>query len=163
MESERMTPTLFFVSGIITLIQTFVGDRMPAVQGGAFAYVQPVVAVTCSCFGRRAPRAAPRGARAADDDGPPPGFATTTTRRPSKPRTPADQGPTKRHPPRQQRTVSERWVCVYVLDSRGQPPTPKTCGHSHSQSLGVAFTRCRRHHHHHLFSTASAAAPTAPP
>lgn len=38
--------TLFFVSGIITLIQTFVGDRLPAVQGGAFAYVQPVAAVT---------------------------------------------------------------------------------------------------------------------
>ena len=40
------TSTLFFVSGIITLIQTFVGDRLPAVQGGAFAYVQPVAAVT---------------------------------------------------------------------------------------------------------------------
>lgn len=38
--------TLFFVSGIITLLQTVVGDRLPAVQGGTFAYLSPVAAVT---------------------------------------------------------------------------------------------------------------------
>lgn len=42
----RAISTLFFVSGIITLLQTFVGDRLPAVQGGTFAYLQPVAAVT---------------------------------------------------------------------------------------------------------------------
>lgn len=29
--------TLFFVSGLITLIQTFVGDRLPIIQGGRWA------------------------------------------------------------------------------------------------------------------------------
>ena len=42
----RAISTLFFVSGIITLVQTVVGDRLPAVQGGTFAYIQPVAAVT---------------------------------------------------------------------------------------------------------------------
>ena len=42
----RAISTLFFVSGIITLVQTVVGDRLPAVQGGTFAYIQPIAAVT---------------------------------------------------------------------------------------------------------------------
>ncbi|KAF6262263.1 permease family-domain-containing protein [Scenedesmus sp. NREL 46B-D3] len=33
--------TIFFVSGIITLLQTFIGDRLPIVQGGSFAYISP--------------------------------------------------------------------------------------------------------------------------
>eukprot|EP00882_Tetradesmus_deserticola_P003909 GHRQ01004134.1.p1 GENE.GHRQ01004134.1~~GHRQ01004134.1.p1 ORF type:complete len:143 (+),score=30.74 GHRQ01004134.1:206-634(+) len=37
--------TIFFVSGIITLLQTFIGDRLPIVQGGSFAYISPVLAI----------------------------------------------------------------------------------------------------------------------
>ncbi|KAK9789229.1 hypothetical protein WJX73_005194 [Symbiochloris irregularis] len=33
--------TIFFVSGWITLLQTVVGDRLPIVQGGSFAYLTP--------------------------------------------------------------------------------------------------------------------------
>jgi hypothetical protein len=31
--------TIFFVSGLITLAQTFFGDRLPIIQGGSFAYL----------------------------------------------------------------------------------------------------------------------------
>lgn len=37
--------TIFFVSGIITLLQTVIGDRLPIVQGGSFAYISPVLAI----------------------------------------------------------------------------------------------------------------------
>lgn len=37
--------SLFFVSGLITLTQTLLGDRLPAVQGGTFAYIQPILGV----------------------------------------------------------------------------------------------------------------------
>ena len=41
----RCISSLMVTSGIITGIQTFVGDRLPALQGGAFAYVPAVLAV----------------------------------------------------------------------------------------------------------------------
>ena len=31
--------TIFFVSGLNTLIQTTFGDRLPIVQGGSFAFL----------------------------------------------------------------------------------------------------------------------------
>eukprot|EP00878_Enallax_costatus_P034925 GHUV01038874.1.p1 GENE.GHUV01038874.1~~GHUV01038874.1.p1 ORF type:complete len:186 (+),score=4.15 GHUV01038874.1:191-748(+) len=37
--------TIFFVSGIITLLQTTIGDRLPIIQGGSFAYISPIVAI----------------------------------------------------------------------------------------------------------------------
>lgn len=38
--------TIFFASGIITLLQTFFGDRLPIIQGGSFAYISPALAIT---------------------------------------------------------------------------------------------------------------------
>jgi xanthine/uracil permease len=37
--------TIFFISGVITLVQTFFGDRLPIVQGGSFAYLTPAFAI----------------------------------------------------------------------------------------------------------------------
>ncbi|KAK9829197.1 hypothetical protein WJX72_004442 [[Myrmecia] bisecta] len=37
--------TIFFISGVITLLQTFVGDRLPIIQGGSFAYLTPAFAI----------------------------------------------------------------------------------------------------------------------
>ncbi|KAF8056380.1 NAT1 [Scenedesmus sp. PABB004] len=37
--------TIFFVSGVITLLQTLIGDRLPIFQGGSFAYIAPLLAV----------------------------------------------------------------------------------------------------------------------
>ncbi len=33
------------MSGLITLTQTFFGDRLPIIQGGSFAYLTPTFAV----------------------------------------------------------------------------------------------------------------------
>ena len=38
-----MIQTLLFVSGINTLLQALFGTRLPAVVGGSFAYVIPIV------------------------------------------------------------------------------------------------------------------------
>lgn len=40
--------TIFFISGIVTLLQTTVGDRLPIVQGGSFAYITPALAIASS-------------------------------------------------------------------------------------------------------------------
>jgi len=37
--------TMFFVSGITTLLQTTLGNRLPIVQGGTFSFLQPAFAV----------------------------------------------------------------------------------------------------------------------
>ena len=37
--------TVFFISGIITLMQTTFGVRLPIVQGGSFAYLVPILAI----------------------------------------------------------------------------------------------------------------------
>ena len=37
--------TMFFVSGITTLIQTTVGNRLPIVQGGTFSFLAPTIAI----------------------------------------------------------------------------------------------------------------------
>lgn len=38
-----MIQTLLFVAGINTLLQTLFGTRLPAVVGGSFSYVIPIV------------------------------------------------------------------------------------------------------------------------
>lgn len=38
-----MIQTLLFVAGINTLLQALFGTRLPAVVGGSFAYVVPIV------------------------------------------------------------------------------------------------------------------------
>ena len=40
--------TIFFISGINTLVQTTLGDRLPIVQGGSFAYLTPTFGVIFS-------------------------------------------------------------------------------------------------------------------
>lgn len=37
--------TIFFMSGWITIMQTVIGDRLPIVQGGSFAYLTPAFAL----------------------------------------------------------------------------------------------------------------------
>jgi hypothetical protein len=44
--------TIFFVSGVITLVQTFVGDRLPIIQGGSFAYLTPTFAIIAQVAAR---------------------------------------------------------------------------------------------------------------
>lgn len=41
-QTAQVISTCFFVSGINTLIQTTIGDRLPIVQGGSFAYLPAV-------------------------------------------------------------------------------------------------------------------------
>mmetsp|Transcript_29369 Transcript_29369/g.82823 ORF Transcript_29369/g.82823 Transcript_29369/m.82823 type:complete len:598 (-) Transcript_29369:370-2163(-) len=41
----RVINTMFFVSGLNTLVQTTFGDRLPIVQGGSFSYLPPAFAV----------------------------------------------------------------------------------------------------------------------
>ncbi|MGH1347225.1 MAG: uracil-xanthine permease family protein [Nannocystales bacterium] len=37
--------TMFFVSGIATLLQTSIGNRLPIVQGGTFSFLTPAIAI----------------------------------------------------------------------------------------------------------------------
>nr|XP_054766971.1 solute carrier family 23 member 1-like [Lytechinus pictus] len=37
--------TMFFVSGVATLLQTFIGNRLPIVQGGTFSFLAPTFAI----------------------------------------------------------------------------------------------------------------------
>nr|XP_054767362.1 solute carrier family 23 member 1-like [Lytechinus pictus] len=37
--------TMFFVSGVATLLQTFIGNRLPIVQGGTFSFLAPSFAI----------------------------------------------------------------------------------------------------------------------
>ena len=48
----RVICTIFFVSGLATLLQTTVGDRLPVVQGGSFAYIAPALAVAAGVKAR---------------------------------------------------------------------------------------------------------------
>ena len=41
-QTAQVISSIFFVSGINTLLQTTIGDRLPIVQGGSFAYLPPV-------------------------------------------------------------------------------------------------------------------------
>ncbi|WMV38899.1 hypothetical protein MTR67_032284 [Solanum verrucosum] len=42
-DKARVIQTLLFVAGINTLLQALFGTRLPAVVGGSFAYVIPIV------------------------------------------------------------------------------------------------------------------------
>lgn len=42
-DKARVIQTLLFVAGINTLLQTLFGTRLPAVVGGSFAYVMPIL------------------------------------------------------------------------------------------------------------------------
>lgn len=44
-DTARLVSTIFFASGIITLLQTYFGDRLPIIQGGSFTYIAPVLAI----------------------------------------------------------------------------------------------------------------------
>ena len=41
----RLVGTMFFVSGITTLLQTTFGNRLPIVQGGTFSFLAPAIAI----------------------------------------------------------------------------------------------------------------------
>ncbi|XP_066981292.1 solute carrier family 23 member 1-like isoform X1 [Macrobrachium rosenbergii] len=45
-----LVSTIIFVSGIITLLQTTFGIRLPIVQGGNFAYVVPAITIASTSF-----------------------------------------------------------------------------------------------------------------
>jgi len=44
-QTGQVISTIFFVSGLNTLIQTSVGDRLPIVQGGSFSYLPAVFGI----------------------------------------------------------------------------------------------------------------------
>lgn len=44
-DTARLVSTIFFASGIITLLQTYFGDRLAIIQGGSFAYIAPVLSI----------------------------------------------------------------------------------------------------------------------
>ena len=37
--------SIFFVSGIVTFLQTIIGCRLPIIQGGTFTFVTPTLAI----------------------------------------------------------------------------------------------------------------------
>lgn len=41
----RVIGCIFFVSGLITMLQTLIGDRLPIIQGGSFAYLVPAFSI----------------------------------------------------------------------------------------------------------------------
>ena len=49
-ELARLIATMFFVSGITTLLQTTFGNRLPIVQGGTFSFLAPAIAI-CAMAG----------------------------------------------------------------------------------------------------------------
>jgi len=44
-QTGQVVSTIFFVSGLNTLIQTSIGDRLPIVQGGSFSYLPAVFGI----------------------------------------------------------------------------------------------------------------------
>ena len=44
-ELAILMATMFFVSGITTLLQTIWGNRLPIVQGGTFSFLAPTFAI----------------------------------------------------------------------------------------------------------------------
>ncbi len=44
-EQGMLIATMFFVSGITTLLQTTFGNRLPIVQGGTFSFLAPAIAI----------------------------------------------------------------------------------------------------------------------
>lgn len=44
-DKARVIQTLLFMSGINTLLQTFIGTRLPTVMGASFAFLLPVLSI----------------------------------------------------------------------------------------------------------------------
>jgi xanthine/uracil permease len=44
-EKARVVQTLLFVAGINTLLQSFLGTRLPAVIGGSYTFVAPTISI----------------------------------------------------------------------------------------------------------------------
>ncbi|KAG2437949.1 hypothetical protein HXX76_005564 [Chlamydomonas incerta] len=44
-DQARVVQTIFFVSGINTLLQTTIGDRLPIIQGGSFSFLRPAFSI----------------------------------------------------------------------------------------------------------------------
>eukprot|EP00193_Tetraselmis_chui_P003957 CAMPEP_0177763228 /NCGR_PEP_ID=MMETSP0491_2-20121128/6760_1 /TAXON_ID=63592 /ORGANISM="Tetraselmis chuii, Strain PLY429" /LENGTH=588 /DNA_ID=CAMNT_0019279323 /DNA_START=84 /DNA_END=1850 /DNA_ORIENTATION=+ len=44
-ETAKVINSMFFVSGLNTLVQTTLGDRLPIIQGGSFSYLPPAFAI----------------------------------------------------------------------------------------------------------------------
>ncbi|KAI1888586.1 hypothetical protein AGOR_G00186690 [Albula goreensis] len=42
---SQLISTIFFVSGLCTLLQTTIGTRLPILQGGTFSYITPTLAI----------------------------------------------------------------------------------------------------------------------
>ncbi|KAM4748845.1 solute carrier family 23 member 1-like [Rhinophrynus dorsalis] len=42
---SQLTNTIFFVSGLCTLLQTTIGTRLPILQGGTFSFITPTLAI----------------------------------------------------------------------------------------------------------------------
>jgi hypothetical protein len=62
-EKARVVQTLLFVAGINTLIQSFLGTRLPAVMGGSYTFVAPTISIILA--GRYSGIADPHEARLA--------------------------------------------------------------------------------------------------
>ncbi len=45
MDKAKLIATMFFVSGITTLLQSTFGNRLPIVQGGTFSFLAPTIAI----------------------------------------------------------------------------------------------------------------------
>jgi solute carrier family 23 (nucleobase transporter), member 1 len=45
LDVAKLIATMFFVSGIATLLQTTFGNRLPIIQGGTFSFLQPTFAI----------------------------------------------------------------------------------------------------------------------
>jgi len=43
--TSEIIGTIFFVSGVCTLLQTIFGNRLPIVQGGTFSFLTPTIAI----------------------------------------------------------------------------------------------------------------------
>ncbi|KAL7635456.1 UNVERIFIED_CONTAM: hypothetical protein RMT77_014525 [Armadillidium vulgare] len=46
----KLVSSIIFVSGIVTLLQTSVGVRLPIIQGGTFSFLLPAIAILTSSF-----------------------------------------------------------------------------------------------------------------
>jgi nucleobase transporter 1/2 len=44
-ELAKLISTMFFISGVTTILQTTIGNRLPIVQGGTFSFLGPAIAI----------------------------------------------------------------------------------------------------------------------
>ena len=61
--------TIFFVSGIVTLLQSTIGCRLPIIQGGTFTFVTPTLAILAlDRWSRKCPETEQEWENILDDD-----------------------------------------------------------------------------------------------